>query len=486
MRREIPDVFRPRDVLAVLSLLAGMLGLLALPPSSVATVALIGVGVLLTWVAPAVMIALVMMTVPMQDTVLLPYFRGDLSLTQIAIGALALGWGMTFWRYRIWLDAITMWFLAVGGAFLISFIAMDRFGLWVGEAYRWAVAALFFVICRAVLRDWQSIRVVLVALALTVLATGAYGAGQILAYDGPEHLVRGGVVRVFATFGTPNPFAAYIEFTIPVLLVLALLGLQRFFRERIGVLLWVLSGLATGMGLVMLTFTQSRGGMMGFAAAMIVVLWMIPLRLRVGGIVVGLVLVAMLAMTPAGQSQVHRFQDVFTGPRQSPTGSTYDYGTGRSSLWGAAIGMVENKPWTGVGAGEFDYHYREYVPVWYDRFPRGQAHNGWLQMAAQAGMPGLVAFTGWVAAALVSLIGAARRSVDPRSRALALGGLAVMIAFTVHSLVDYLNVLSLGLQLSVVLAIGLNLAPDPLTIFNRKPASGMPTSVAAPLEAKTA
>ncbi len=38
-------------------------------------------------------------------------------------------------------------------------------------------------------------------------------------------------------------------------------------------------------------------------------------------------------------------------------------------------------------------------------------------------------------------------------------------AYTIHSLVDYLNVLSLGLQLSAVTAIALNLAPDPLTRY---------------------
>src|SRR5699024_4415209 len=83
-------------------------------------------------------------------------------------------------------------------------------------------------------------------------------------------------------------------------------------------------------------------------------------------------------------------------------------------------------------------------------------------MAAQAGIGGVVTFTGWIAASLLAFFGALRRSTGPMSRALALGALAVMIAFTTHSLVDYLNVLSLGLQISVVAAMGLNLAPEPL------------------------
>src|SRR5699024_6321829 len=109
----------------------------------------------------------------------------------------------------------------------------------------------------------------------------------------------------------------------------------------------------------------------------------------------------------------------------------------------------------------------DFTPVWHDRVPRGQAHDGWIQMAAQAGIAGVVAFTGWVIASIVSLVGALRRSTTAITRAMALGALSVMVAFTTHSLVDYLNVLSLGLQISAVTAIGLNLAPEPLTAYRQ-------------------
>jgi O-antigen ligase len=222
------------------------------------------------------------------------------------------------------------------------------------------------------------------------------------------------------------------------------------------------------MGVLVLALTQSRGGMIGFAAAMVVVFLVLPRRLRLATIVVGIVLIGAISLTPAGQSQIQRFGNVLDST-PAPSGTANDFDTGRSSVWGAAVRMFEDEPWTGVGAGEFDYHYREYTPVWYERFPLGQAHNGWLQMAAQSGIAGVIAFTGWVTATLVSLLGASRRSTEPLSRALAMGALAVMVAFTVHNLVDYLNVLSLGLQLGAVTAIGLNLAPDPCPLANVRP-----------------
>jgi O-antigen ligase len=485
VRSEPIEAFRRRYVIAVLILLAVILVMLGFPNSLAATMVLMGTGILLALIAPVVTISLVVMTVPVQDSVVLPFFRGELTLTQIAVSAMIVGWVMALRRYRVWLDSITLGFLAIGAAFLVSFIATDDLGLWAGEVYRWVIAAVFFVICRSILRDWQSVRAVLIAIAASVIAVGAYGVGQISAYRSGD-LVVGGVLRVFATFGKPNPLAAYIEFTLPVLLLLVLLGFQRHFRQQIGTMLWLLSGLATGMGIVILTLTQSRGGMLGFAAGTLIILMVLPARLRLATIGTGLLLVAVMAMTPSGQSQLERFSDALSESEQTQMGSTFNYGTGRSAIWATGSHMFQDELWTGVGAGEFDYHYREYAAVWYDRFPIGQAHNGWLQMGAQAGVPGVLAFTGWVVAALVSLIGAVRRSTDPRSRALALGALAIMIAFTVHSLVDYLNVLSLGLQLSCILAIGLNLASDPLDCVDRKRALGPSTSVAVPLEAERA
>ena len=442
------------------AVVALMLLILGLPPADGWTLSLIALGVLLAVIAPSIMITIVLLTVPVQEALLLPYFRGDLTLTQIAVFGLVIGWGMTFWRYRILVDSITLWYIAIGSAFCIALVEMDEFGLWAGEVYRWGVAAVFFVICRSVLQDWRQIRIVLWGVVGATLGTWAFSFGQLVAGNGPDHMFRGGTLRVPGLFGTPNPLAAYVEFAIPMLLVLALLGLRRSFRNLIGAPLWLGCVTTSLLGIVVLALTQSRGGTIGFAAAMVVVFLILPKRIRISTAIVGIMIIVVISLTPAGQSQLHRFGNVFENAPAS-TGSPNDFDTGRGSLWVAAIRMFEDKPWTGVGAGEYDYHYREYTPHWYDRFPKGQAHNGWLQMAAQAGLAGVVAFTGWVVAALVSLVGAARRSIDPLARALAMGALAVMVAFAVHSLVDYLNVLSLGLQLSAIAAIGLNLTPGP-------------------------
>lgn len=460
-----PAAFDPK-FRVVLGAAIVALVIFAAPQHAIGTSALIILGAVVAWVMPQAMVAMVVLSVPVQDAIQLPFVQGELTLTQIALFGLFLGWGIGFWRYRIWLDSILMWSLGIMAALIMSFLATEQPGLWAGEFYRWAVAIAFFVICRSVLRDWESIRVVIWAIVAAVAGISAYSLGQFWSTDTNINWVVGGILRVYGTFGTPNPLAAYFEFTVPILLALTLLGLSPVVRERLGVPLWLGMAASSLFGMIVLGLTQSRGGWIGFAAGMAVIFLLLPFRIKLVSLVLGAVLIAGILITPAGQSQIERFGNVFD-ETESMTGSSYDYGTGRSSLWGAAIRMFEDKPLTGVGAGEFDRHYREYTPVWFDRFPRGQAHNGWLQMAAQSGIAGVVAFTGWIVATLVSLVGAVRRSIDPLARALALGALSIVVAFTVHSLVDYLNVLSLGLQLSVIVAIGLNLNPDPLTVYAR-------------------
>ncbi|HLU36680.1 MAG TPA: O-antigen ligase family protein, partial [Thermomicrobiales bacterium] len=245
-----------------------------------------------------------------------------------------------------------------------------------------------------------------------------------------------------------------------------LFGFKSSFRAKIGLPVWLASIVASGAGMLTLGLTQSRGGLIGMVVALVVVLFILPRRLQLATLVAGVVLIGAFLITTPGQSQVQRFIDLFE-EEETLIKTEHKALLGRGSLWGAAIRMIEDEPLTGIGAGEYDYHYREYTPGWLDRFPRGQAHNGWLQMGAQAGVPGMVAFTAWVAASLGAVAGAIRRAQGEFPRLVAAGAFAILMAFTIHSLVDYLNVLSLGLQLSMITAAGLALSPDPLAVVNR-------------------
>lgn len=444
--------------------LALALVLFASPPSSLSTLALLALGAITALLYPPAIVAAVILSVPIQDAVVLPIAGNTFTITQITMLGLVAGWGVSVWRRNVWLDGVWWWFVAVLGALILSLAATDDLGLWAGEFYRWGVTAVFYLICRSVLRDWTSVRLALWAMVAAVCAASAYSFGQVIATNGPPDFMQGGVLRAYGAFGKPNPLAAYMEIVVPLLIALVLVGLRYSVRQQLGVSLWLATIVACAMGTATVALTQSRGGWIGFAAALLVLLLVVPMRLRMFVIGAGAVLILVMLLTPVGASQRSRFSESIDSSEALPKALLDSAQTGREWIWGAAIGMFNDSPLTGVGAGEFDYHFRQYTTDWNNRFPLGQAHNGYLQMAAQSGIPGVIAFVGWLSAMLVSLASAAGRDQQPVSRALALGGLAIVVAFAVHSVVDYLNVLSLGLQLAAAVAIGLNLAPQRLPI----------------------
>ena len=421
---------------------------------------------------PAMVVAAVVASIPMQSTIMLPFVRGEITITQLAIFGLIAGWGIVFWRRRIWLDSIVVGFLLVVAAYAVSFVAVDDPGLWFQETYRWAIAGVLFVIARSVITCWVDIRYSLWAMLAGVIGLSLMSLWQLLSEAGPSDFLVGGAIRVYGTFGTPNTLAAYMEMTVPFFLACIPLAWRKSgSRHFSDIEKWLLI-IASGGGTLVLLLTQSRGGWVGMALGCAVLWWQFPHRVKLVSFISALVVVGGFLLTPPGQSQIDRFLElqVETMPAESiETHSSYEVGAGRGALWSTAILMIEDRPLTGIGAGEFDENYREYVPSWIDRFPRGQAHNVWLQMGAQAGIWGIAAYAAWFVASIWSVITARRRARTDREFWLISGVLAVFVAYIAHSMVDYLNVLSLGLQLSVLSAIALNLVPEPLTRYSHSP-----------------
>ena len=422
----------------------------------------------LALVQPAMVVAAVIASIPVQSSVMLPFVRGEITLTQLAVFGLVAGWGVVFWQRRIWLDSIVVGFLLVLAAYTISFMAVDDPGLWFQETYRWAIAGVFYVICRSVIDTWQVVRYCLWAMIAGVIGISVMSLWQLVSESGPSDFQVGGAVRVYGTFGTPNTLAAYLEMTVPLFLACIPLAWRKSGSGHFShVEKWLLT-LASGAGVLVILLTQSRGGWVGIALGFTVLWWQVSARTRIVSLVAAVIVVGGFLLTPPGQSQFERFmslQDEAAQVESAENRSSYEVGAGRGALWSTAILMIEDRPLTGIGAGEFDENYREYVSSWIDRLTRGQAHNVWLQMGAQAGIWGMAAYAVWFAASVWSVITARRRARNDREYWLITGVLAVFVAYTAHSMVDYLNVLSLGLQLSALTAIALNLVPEPLSRY---------------------
>jgi putative inorganic carbon (HCO3(-)) transporter len=114
---------------------------------------------------------------------------------------------------------------------------------------------------------------------------------------------------------------------------------------------------------------------------------------------------------------------------------------GRQEVWSRAVFMIQDFPYTGSGLGTFG----RVVAVMYPLFLAGpdvytdHAHNLFLQVAVDLGLPGLVAFAALFGGALIAAWKAyraygARKEAGPQ--ALALGLLISLLIIGIHGLTD--------------------------------------------------
>lgn len=247
------------------------------------------------------------------------------------------------------------------------------------------------------------------ALALLGLSGGVQPAGQVLPLPAPPRLLPW-PLQVHA-----NVLATALAMAAPVAAALAL-GQRSASRTR-----WAAAG-ATVLILVGLLFTQSRGAFLGLAVA---ALAMVALRWRRLALpAVGLAAAGVLGLRLAGVPLVPLLSAGIPG---------------REEVWLRGLAAVEDFPLTGIGLGLFG----RIVPILYPFYTLGagpavqpnHAHNLYLQVAADLGLPGLVAF-GAILLAAAALLSRVWRSGDATLRPLAWGLAGSLTALAIHGLVD--------------------------------------------------
>jgi len=310
---------------------------------------------------------------------------------------------------------------------------------------------------------------------LALLAAGSaealVGVYQFLFRVGPEGFVLfGRFMRAYGHFAQPNPFAGYLGLGIPLAYALTLEGMQiwpqRAAQARSGLrqALVQASQYAAAlaalciMSLAML-MSWSRGAWVGLAAALVVVTVVRSRRALALAVALGLVLSYVLLiggaryLPPALVQRVSDFLPYVGGVdvRAVQVTDANFAVVERMAHWLAAVGMFSDHPWLGVGIGNYPQAYSRYaIGRWRD--PLGHAHNYYLNIAAEAGVVGLLAYLLLFGACLFY---AWRVVLHARGygRALALGALGVLVHLSVHSLFDNLFVHSMNVQVGLVLGL---------------------------------
>ena len=123
----------------------------------------------------------------------------------------------------------------------------------------------------------------------------------------------------------------------------------------------------------------------------------------------------------------------------------------RLAHWQAALAMAEDRPWLGVGFGNYEPAYAEYALINWP-YPLGHAHNYYLNLLAETGTIGLLAYLGLWTAVFWQTIRAIWQT-DGWQRGVALGLLGVWVALTTHHLVDKLYVNNIYIQLGALFGL---------------------------------
>jgi O-antigen ligase len=319
-------------------------------------------------------------------------------------------------------------------------------------------------------------RRVLLILLLAGLVQAAVGIWQFgLRGDGPEHfLVLGRFYRAYGTFEQPNPFGGYMNL-VALLAAGSALGLLVSWRERrkgtasAGHLTpfapWLIfTAVCAVAASLSVALSWSRGAWLGFMAGALALALFSTRRIKLGLIILlvaaalvggGLLIGASAGFAPA-QALLDRlvgFGGEFTlGDVRGVDINDENYAVvERLAHWQAAVGMARDDLWTGAGFGNYEVAYADYALINFTD-ALGHAHNYYLNLLAEVGVPGLLAYAVFWIAIVWQTIHLARRLAWPE-RGLAVGLLAAWVALSVHHLVDKLYVNNIYVHLGAMFGL---------------------------------
>lgn len=230
----------------------------------------------------------------------------------------------------------------------------------------------------------------------------------------------------------------------------------RSFLENLGkpeILKCLLLLLAATVLLVAIVFSFSRMGMISVLVSLGViaaVVWTgrrrspLPAALILLLLAGGVITTAWVGVGPV----VEHFEQL---PQNEPlaTGSE-----GRVALWRDSMRLIRAHPWTGVGVGCFEFAFTSVQSVRLT-YVIDHAHNDYLEIAAELGLPCAVLFFGVLFWLAVRTLQASLRARSSLTRALALGSFAGSTALFVHAVADFnFYIPANALVFAVILGIG--------------------------------
>ena len=280
--------------------------------------------------------------------------------------------------------------LALWSALSVTWAANSGAALTASTSY--VLDMLLFPIAMVAVRRREHLVLVLWAFLIGAIASTAYG------FVDPAAIGTGGYARLTGGLGDANDQAAVLVAAIPIAVGLAGVSTRAWTRQ--------LAAVGGVICLVGVLTTLSRGGLVALGVT-IVAATVFGGRWRRRAAL-------LLALTALGSAAYF----VAIAPLAARERVTMTSTSGRLDIWRVGWRMVEAHPLNGVGSGNFQdaaIHYVQGVGALTSAYlivdvPH-VAHNVYLELLADLGIPGLLAFLG-VAAFCLAAAGRAARAFE--------------------------------------------------------------------------
>ena len=222
-------------------------------------------------------------------------------------------------------------------------------------------------------------------------------------------------LRVYSTFGNPNVYGAYLLLAIPAAAAMILYAKNHFYK--------LIAAGITGLLLVSLALTYSRGCYLALAVSVLVFVLLIEKRMIV-------LFVAGLAAVPfvlpasmlARLASIVNFEDTSTAFRLN--------------IYRASIRILEDFWMAGLGQGIEAYN-QVYPFYAFAAVPSPHSHNLFLQIFLETGIIGLVVFLAVLACFFRTQLSFMRRTSDSRRKIVSAALTAAVVGFLFQGMFDH-------------------------------------------------
>lgn len=250
--------------------------------------------------------------------------------------------------------------------------------------------------------------------------------------------------RVFSTLGQPNWLSAFIVFIFPTSLAYAFyLGKKRLQRKFFILAL---------IYFLVLLFTKSRSGLLGFVAANIL-FWLISSFINKAKIkkqallfnlsIIFITLIIGTPWTPSLKELISKNKNA-TPPQAGTvleTGGT-ESGEIRKIVWKGALKVFKDYPVFGTGPETFALSYFKYKPAEHNLtsewdFVYNKAHNEYLNYLANTGTLGLFSYLILILSSILMMAREIKKTKDEKEKFIILGLLSGYIGFLITNIFGF-------------------------------------------------